>query len=101
MPKFGLFTVLILVLLSCPSQAQFSASKDAQHVATLKAVVNYKIDDENIEKDIEKLRENRMFMERLQRMLNKLDNRRSQDSTNRKVMKILEDAGEELYKLLD
>ncbi|MBR1604486.1 MAG: hypothetical protein IJ660_00070 [Alphaproteobacteria bacterium] len=93
--------LLFLLLFVSPAQAQFSASKNAQYIATLKAVTNYKIDDEEINKDIEKLRQNKMFVERLQKMLDKLSNRRTKDSTNRKVLKILEKAGEDIYKLLD
>ena len=92
---------LFLTVFSLPSHAQYSASRDAQYVATLKAVVNYKIDDETIYNDIENLRQNRKFIEKLQRMLDKLNNRRTKDATNRKVLKILEDAGEQIYKLLD
>lgn len=33
------------------ASAQFSAQKDAQYIATLKAVVNYKINDEENLKD--------------------------------------------------
>ena len=40
------------------ASAQFSAQKDAQYIATLKAVVNYKINDEENLKDIESLRQN-------------------------------------------
>ena len=92
---------LFLTVFSLPSQAQYSASRDAQHVATLKAVVNYKIADESIYDDVERLRQNRKFVEKLQKMLDKLNNRRTKDATNRKVLKILEDAGEQIYKLLD
>ena len=99
MSKFWM--VLALVFFVSPAQAQFSASKDAQSIATLKAVVNYKINDKSIEDDIEKLRENKTFIERLQKKLDKLDNKRTQDSLNRKVMKVLEKAGEEIDKLLD
>lgn len=95
------FIILAVVFCISPAQAQFSASKNAQYIATLKAVVNYKIEDKEIIKDIEKLRENRMFMERLQKKLEKLSNQRTKDSTNRKVLKILEKAGEDIYKLLD
>lgn len=95
------FVALMVLCLTSSAQAQYSASKDAQYIATLKAVTNYKIDDEEISRDIEKLRENRMFNEKLQGMLNELSNRRTKDSKNRRVLKILEKAGEEIYKLLD
>ena len=95
------FVILIALLCAYPTQAQYSASKKAQYVATLKAVTNYKIEDEEIIRDIEKLRENRGFNENLQRKLDKLSNRRTKDTTNRKILKIIEDAGEQIYKLLD
>lgn len=81
--------------------AQFSAQKDAQYLATLKAVVNYKINDEENLKDIESLRQNQAFNQKLQNMLNKLQNTRTKNTTNRKVQQILEKAGQDLYRLLD
>ncbi len=81
--------------------AQFSAQKDAQYIATLKAVVNYKINDEENLKDIESLRQNQAFNQKLQTMLNKLQNTRTKNTTNRKVQQILEKAGQDLYRLLD
>ena len=96
-----LYPLLFLFCLATPVQAQYSASRDAQYIATLKAVVNYKIDDEEISKDIQRLRENSHFLEKLQKKLDKLDNRRTKNSTNRKVMKILEKAGEDISKILN
>ncbi len=81
--------------------AQFSAQKDAQYLATLKAVVNYKINDEENLKDIESLRQNQAFNQKLQTMLNKLQNTRTKNTTNRRVQQILEKAGQDLYRLLD
>lgn len=83
------------------AQAQMSATRDAQYIAVLKAVVSYKIDDEENIRDIERLREDQRFNQKLQRMLDKLNNRRSKNNTNRKVMQILEKAGKDLYNLLD
>ena len=81
--------------------AQFSAQKDAQYIATLKAVVNYKINDEEIIKDIESLRQNKTFNQKLQRMLNKLQNTRTKNTTNTRIQQILEKAGQDIYRLLD
>ena len=81
--------------------AQFSAQKDAQYLATLKAVVNYKIDDEENLKDIESLRENQVFARKLTRMMNKLQNTRSKNSTNRRIYNILLKAGRDIYRELD
>ncbi len=92
---------LSVFLLSNEASAQFSAQKDAQYIATLKAVVNYKINDEEIIKDIESLRQNKAFNQKLQRMLNKLQNSRTKNTTNAKVQQILEKAGQDIYRLLD
>lgn len=98
------FLMLFFVFsLSCSSsaEAQLSAAKDAQYIAVLRAVVNYKINDDENLRDIEKLRENQRFNDKVQRMLNKLSNDRSKNTTNRKVLQILEQAGQDIYKLLD
>ncbi len=94
-------TIAGMLFYCMPAQAQYSAQKDAQYIATLKAVVNQKINDEEIIKDIESLRQNKNFNEKLQKMLDKLSNRRTKNTTNRRVLQILERAGEDIYKLLD
>ncbi len=99
-----LFTPLLawsVIVGAQDAYAQFSAQKDAQYLATLKAVVNYKINDEENIKDIESLRQNQAFNQKLQNMLNKLQNTRTKNTTNRKVQQILEKAGQDLYRLLD
>lgn len=102
MRKIMCFAVFFgALLLNTEAFAQFSAQKDAQYIATLKAVVNYKINDEEIIKDIESLRQNKTFNQKLQRMLNKLQNTRTKNTTNTKVQQILEKAGQDIYRLLD
>lgn len=96
-----LLPALAVVFCAGSASAQFSAQKDAQYLATLKAVVNYKIDDEENVRDVEKLRQNQAFNRKLQRMLDKLQNTRTKNTTNRKVLQILEKAGEDIYRLLD
>ena len=44
--RFVFLTLMAAVLLSKPAAAQFAAQNDAKYIAALKAVVNYKIDDE-------------------------------------------------------
>ena len=81
--------------------AQYSSSKEAQYLAVVKAVADYKIDDEEHLKKMERLRENEKFNRDLYMMIQKLDNSRSKDATNRKVLQILENAGKQLQELLD
>ena len=101
MKKLILLLALLCYCFPTPAAAQLSATRDAQYIAVLKAVVNYKIDDEENIRNIERLREDRRFNDKLQKMLDKLSNNRSKNTTNRKVLQILEQAGEDLYRLLD
>lgn len=101
MKKLVLILLLSSFCLAAPVQAQMSATKDAQYIAVLRAVVNYKIDDEENIRNIERLREDRRFNEKVQKMLDKLSNDRSKNTTNRRVLQILEQAGKDLYNLLD
>lgn len=101
MNKFSLAVMAWSILAAGESAAQYSSQNDAKYMATLKAVVNYKIDDQENIRDIEALRQNRQFNEKLQRMLDKLSNERTKDAKNRQVLKILEKAGEDVYKVLD
>ncbi len=43
--KMADMVVLGMLLVVPPAHAQYAAQKDAAYIATLKAVVNYKIDD--------------------------------------------------------
>lgn len=94
-------TMLALFLFTGVANAQFAASKDAQYLAVVKAVANYKIDDEENLRQVEELRNNEKFNNKLQKMLDKLSNRRTKDSTNQRVLQILKRTGKELNDLLD
>lgn len=97
-----LLAVLSLSLfLALPAKAQMSATRDAQYMATLKAVANYKIDDEENIRDVERLREDRRFNQKLARMLDKLQNDRTKNSTNKRVYNILLKAGKDVYNELN
>ena len=71
----------IAVFLQTPAQAQYAAQNDAKYLATIKAVADYKINDEENLQGVEALRQNRAFNEKLQKMLNKLSNKRTKDTT--------------------
>ncbi len=101
MKKIALILAALAFSFPNVARAQLSATKDAQYIAVLRAVVNYKIDDEENIRDIERLRENERFNRKVQKMLDKLSNNRTKDTTNRKVLQILEQAGKDLYNLLD
>ena len=101
MKKFAFLLTAMMIGFSASANAQMAATRDAQYIAVLRAVVNYKIDDEENIRNIKRLREDRRFNEKVQKMLDKLSNNRSKSTTNRKVLQILEQAGKDLYNLLD
>ncbi len=92
---------IAVFLAAAPAGAQFAAQNDAKYLATIKAVANYKINDEETLQQVESLRQNQVFNAKLQKMLNKLSNRRSKDSKNKQVLDILQKAGKDIYNLLD
>ncbi len=94
------FFSLIMMMIASSASAQLASQKDARNMAVLKAVVNYKINDEENMRDIEKLREDVQFNQRLLRMLDKLSNERTKDARNKRVLEILEKAGDDLYREL-
>lgn len=84
--------------MAVPASAQFAATQDAQYIATLRAVLNYKIDDEENIRNIEKLREDKWFNQKLTRMLDKLQNTRSKMRPQPPgFMIILIKAGRDIY----
>lgn len=94
--------VLISFILLIPrANAQYSAQNDAMYLGTLKAVIDYKIADEENIKNIEELRSNKRFMLELRKMMDKLSNRRNKNATNTRVYKILIKAGKDIYNELN
>ena len=91
---------LAVFLMASPVSAQMFASKDAQYLATIKAVANYKIDDEEEIRNVERLRANEAFNRQLQKMMEKLQNTRTKNSKNQQVLQILKRAGKEIYDIL-
>ena len=81
--------------------AQYAAQKDASYIATLKAVLDYKMNDEENTRELEDLRENEQFNQKLSHMMTKLSNRRSKDSKNSRIYKILIRAGKDIYNELN
>ena len=99
--KLAFVLALFSFFMAVPASAQFAATQDAQYIATLRAVLNYKIDDVKKILNIEKLREDKWFNQKLTRMLDKLQNTGSKNATNRRVYDILIKAGRDIYRELN
>lgn len=98
--KFLMIISAIFLLCGTEAQAQYAAQNEAVYIATLKAVADYKIEDEKNIKDIESLRSNQRFLLELRKMLDKLSNNRTKNSVNTRVYNILLKAGKEIYNEL-
>lgn len=89
-----------LLLSAQPTQAQMASLNNAKYMAVLKIVVNYKMGDEGIAGDLDKLRESERFKKELEKIVEKLDNSKTSNATNRRIMRILEQAGKDVYNEL-
>ncbi len=95
------FLLLLSFIFIQPVCAQSSSQKDAAYIATLKAVADIKINDEENIKQMEQLRNDKQFNKKLNNMISHLNNSRSQDDKNRRIYKILIDAGRRIYNELN
>ena len=95
------FLFLGCVCINCEAKAQLSSQKEAAYFATVKAVANFKINDEENLKEIEQLRNDERFNEKLRKMLSKLDNKKNKNKINQKVYNILRNAGKQICEELD
>ena len=82
MKKNLLIVMILFSFLYSSNVNAFAAKEDAENLAVLMAVMNYKINDSEYAKDLDALRENERFNRQLRRMLDKLSNNRTKNSTN-------------------
>ena len=97
MRKILFLSCLFLGVQVADAMAQSATLNKAKYVATLKVVAEHKLNDDDLTKDLAKLRQSKKFKQDLNKMVEKLDNSRPSEAKNRKVMQILERAGREIY----
>ena len=93
--------VIANLIFSFSAQAQTTSQKEAAYFATLKAVIDYKINDENNSKEMDQLRQDEKFNEKLKKMMDKLQNTKSKDAKNKNIYNILRQAGKQIYDELN
>lgn len=95
--------LIIVLLFSNMASAQYhtSSEMDAVYMATLKAVVDYKMDDEENIKTLEKLRQDKKFNDKLKKKIEELNNNRSKSGKNKRVYDILKTTGKRIYNELN
>lgn len=74
--------------------------KDARNLMIVKAVADFKMGDEKLAKEFDELENNREYHEKLQKIMDKLSNKKYPNNKNKEVTKILQDAGNRIYNLL-
>lgn len=99
--KYILFVIAFLGCFQVEARDFPSKMEDAAYLATLKAVLDYKMNDEETLEDIEKLRQNKRFIGALEKKLQKLDNSKSKNSTNKRIYQMLINDGKKIYNELN
>ena len=100
MVRFIMLVTAFFLLNIKDSLAQYSADKDAAYLATIKAVADYKLNDEETLHSMNRLRQDAEFNRKLYEMIQKLSNSQNRDSKNERVYKILKQAGKDIYNIL-
>lgn len=91
------FLVLCFAVYAFSAQAQSAALNKAKYVTVLKVILDHKMNDAELEPDVAKLRESERFKKELVKMIGKLDNSRPSEAKNRRIMRILERTGKDIY----
>ena len=73
---------------------------EAFNLMVVQEVATYKLGDETLQKEIEGLRNNQEYYNKLEKIRRKLSNAKLSDSKNKEVMRILNDAGRRINNLL-
>ena len=99
--KLFLSVLFVSVFYIAPVNAQFVSQREAAYFAVLKAVADYKLNDEEHKDEVDQLREDERFNKKLANMMEKLTNKKSKNSQNQKIYKILFQAGKQIYNELN
>ena len=72
----------------------------ARNLLFLKEVLDFKLQDETLASEVEKLKQNREFNQQLLKALNQLDNKKYRNTKNQQIISILNDSGNRIYNSL-
>lgn len=101
MLKYVLFAVILFGSFQATAQDFPRRMEDAAYIATLKAVLDYKMEDEELIEDLQELRENQRFIESLEKKLKELQNTKQKNLKNKRVYQMLINAGKNIYNELN
>lgn len=74
--------------------------RKALNLLVLQEVATYKLGDERLKKEIDGLKNNRSYYDKLDKIKKKLSNGKISNTNNQEIMRILNDAGNRIYNLL-
>lgn len=80
--------------------ANYGNQREARNLMVVRAVANYKMGDEKLASQFEKVEDNAEFERKMQQIMENLSNNRMRNAKNREAVRILDDAGNKLYNLL-
>lgn len=89
--------VLFFSMAAISVYAQTASLNKAKYVTVLKVITDHKMNDAEMKPDVNKLREYDRFQQDLRKMMAKLDNSKPSEAKNRRIMRILERTGKEIY----
>ncbi len=99
--KYLVFCSTLFFALHGYAQNYTTSDMDAVYLATLKAVVDYKINDAETLKQIEKLRQDEKFDKKLRKMLGELNNQKRKNAQNKRIFDVLKTTGKKIYNELN
>ena len=67
----------------------YGDQKDARNIKIVEAVAHYKLGDEKLREEMEKLDQNREYNKKMKKIMEKLSNDKRRDTKNREVVRIL------------
>ncbi len=80
--------------------SDYGDARDARNIMIVAKVADYKLGDENLAPEYERLRYNKEYNQKIKEIMQNLDNGKYPNSKNRQVINILREAGNKLYNLL-
>lgn len=99
--KYFIFFAFFLFCFGARAQNYSSSMDDAIYLATLKAVLDYKMNDEQNLENLQTLREDEEFNQKLRKILSKLSNNRQKPFKDRRIYEMLIKDGKAIYNELN
>lgn len=78
----------------------YGDERTARNILIVKEVADFKLDDEKLQDEFAKVANSREYAQKMQRIMDKLSNKKLRNTKNKEVIRILDEAGKKIYNLL-